>query len=143
LSIVYSYATSQIPSHVIGDPLGAKVFPYLLSIALIAAALLLLFETYRTKRQEASKTDEESRKEKRHLAVVGAVVSWTILFVVLLEPLGFLLSTSLYLVVFMTCLNSKQKLLRNIVVSAVFSAAFYMLLVKGLGVTLAKGILHF
>jgi putative tricarboxylic transport membrane protein len=142
LAVVYFYATSQIPSYEVGDPLGAKVFPTLLGIGLVLAALLLLFETYKTKSRENSEKERESKKERRHLVIVGSVVCWTIIFIILLEYLGFLLSSMVYLIVFMTCLNSKKVWL-HMGVSVVFSVALYILLAKGLGVTLPKGILYY
>jgi putative tricarboxylic transport membrane protein len=142
LASVYAYGTSKLPSYEIGDPLGGKVFPYLLIIGLVLATILLLFETNKTRSRETSEREKEPRNTRKNLIVIGLVVFWTIIFIMLLEPMGFLLSTSIYLIVFMTYLNSK-KLWLHIIVSVMFSVALYTLLVKGLGVTLAKGIVYF
>ena len=45
LAVVYFYATAQIPSLEIGDPLGPKAFPRLLGILLLVAVVMLFFET--------------------------------------------------------------------------------------------------
>lgn len=141
LSIVYIYATSQLASYEVGDPLGSKVFPFLLGTGMVLAALLLLLETYRA-RGKGSHRGEKGSKKNRHLAVIGAVVCWTVIFIMSLESLGFLLSTSVYLIVFMSYLNPK-KILLHIIVSIVVSGTLYAVLVKGLGVSLAKGIVYF
>ena len=44
LTAVYFYATAQIPTLEIGDPLGPKAFPRLLGIGLLITAGLLFFE---------------------------------------------------------------------------------------------------
>ena len=50
LAAVYFYATAQIPSLEIGDPLGPKAFPRLLTAVLIVAVLLLIAEMIVSKR---------------------------------------------------------------------------------------------
>ena len=142
LAIVYLNGTYQIPSYDVGDPLGAKFFPVMLGIGLVIATLLLLFETYKAYRGENSQIKIRSRKDKRNLILIGSVVCWTIIFIILLEPLGFLLSSAIYLVVFMSFLNPKKFFL-NLIVSMAFIISFYILLSKGLGVPLSEGIVYF
>ena len=50
LAAVYFYATSQIPSLEIGDPLGPKAFPRLLGIGLLITAGILLMEILRARK---------------------------------------------------------------------------------------------
>ena len=64
LAAVYLYATAQIPTLEIGDPLGPKAFPILLGIALIAAAILLFVETLKKSREPGTEVPRESL---RHL----------------------------------------------------------------------------
>ena len=45
LAAVYFYATEQIPTLQIGDPMGAKAIPRLLGIALLVSAGLLWLES--------------------------------------------------------------------------------------------------
>src|SRR3990172_6029774 len=47
LTAVYFYATAQIPSLEIGDPLGPKAFPRLLGIGMLFTAGLLFVEMWR------------------------------------------------------------------------------------------------
>ena len=44
VAAVYFYATAQIPTLDIGDPLGPKAFPRLLGVCLLLTGALLLFE---------------------------------------------------------------------------------------------------
>ena len=50
LAAVYFYATAQIPSLEIGDPLGPKAFPRLLGIGLLVTAGMLFMEMWKAKK---------------------------------------------------------------------------------------------
>ena len=50
LAGVYYWATTQIPTLEIGDPLGPKAFPYLLTIGLLISAAMLLGEMIKAKK---------------------------------------------------------------------------------------------
>ena len=50
LAGVYFYATEQLPSLEIGDPLGPKAFPRLLGIGLVITAIVLLLEILRARK---------------------------------------------------------------------------------------------
>ena len=47
LAGVYFWATAQIPSLELGDPLGPKAFPRMLGVGLLIAAAMLLAEIVR------------------------------------------------------------------------------------------------
>src|SRR5690242_14979838 len=94
LAAVYLYATSQIPTLEIGDPLGPKAFPILLGIALILAAILLFFETLKA---EPAATDKAPAGSRKHWWLIGAVVGWTALYFGLFDRLGYLIATIVYL----------------------------------------------
>ena len=53
VAAVYFYATAQIPTLDIGDPLGPKAFPRLLGVCLLGTAALLLFEMIKDAAQRA------------------------------------------------------------------------------------------
>ena len=76
LAAVYLYATAQIPTLEIGDPLGPKAFPRLLGIALIAAAILLFVETFKADKESGEKAP---RGSLHHLWLIGGVTAWTAL----------------------------------------------------------------
>jgi putative tricarboxylic transport membrane protein len=135
LAAVYLYATAQIPSLEIGDPLGPKAFPRLLGIALIAAALLLFFET----RKAGASTDEKApRGSLHHLWLIGGVIAWTALYFGVFDLAGYLLSTTIYLLV-LTSVFNRGKRMANILTSVLFALGSYILFVGILGVSLAKG----
>src|ERR1700682_289518 len=104
LAGVYFYATEQLPSLEIGDSLGAKAFPRLLGIALVITAFVLLLEILRGRKTAPVATTTEPSKRGAYWAV-GAAAIWTRFYFMLFEPLGYVASTSIYLLVLTAYFN--------------------------------------
>jgi putative tricarboxylic transport membrane protein len=138
---LYLYATFQIPSLEVGDPLGSKAFPMVLGIGLVLAALFLFGEKTHA-RGQVHDAEQDQRDGRKSLFVVGVVACWTLIFFMLFESLGFLLSSLPYFFVLMVYFNHKKWLI-NAIVSVVFSVAAYTLFAKVLDVALPKGLLYF
>lgn len=141
LAAGYLYATSQLPLLTNVDPVGPKAFPVLIGIGLIVSASLLLFETIRAKGklQEKEKLPDEARPP---LLLVGGVASWTLIYFLLFQPLGFLVSTTIYLFAFMSYFN-RNRWYTNALVAVLFTVVMYALFVKVLDIALADGVLSF
>lgn len=137
LAAVYLYATAQIPTLEIGDPLGPKAFPRLLGIALIAAAILLFVETLKAD-AEAETTANAPRGSLQHLWLVGGVIAWSALYFGVFDLAGYLVSTMVYLLA-LTSVFNRGKRTANILTSVLFALGSYVLFVEILGVSLAKG----
>jgi putative tricarboxylic transport membrane protein len=139
LAAVYLYATAQIPSLEIGDPLGPKAFPVLLGIALIAAAILLMIETLKA---DGARTSGIARESRRHLWLIGGVTLWTALYFGVFDRAGYLVATTVYLLALMAVFN-RGKRLANALTSVLWSVGSYVLFVKVLGVALPAGLFGF
>ncbi len=138
LAGAYLYATSRLPLLKSTDPMGPRVFPVLLGVALALGAVLLLVETIRGKKQVHKKESQDESQE--HPKVLWAVLAWTIVFLLIFEPLGFVVSTALYVLPMMVCFNPK-KWWANTMTSVLFPIGVYILFVKFLGVMLPKGVI--
>lgn len=143
IAVIYLYATTQIPTLDIGDPLGPKAFPLLLGIALLLAAGLLGLEL---RRGRATQTDEADAPapppfELKIIGVLLIVVFWTGCYYLVFERLGYILATVLYLLPLMAWFN-RGKWLANIASALLFTGFTYFLFVK-LEVRLPPGPLPF
>lgn len=142
---LYLWATAQIPSLEIGDPLGPKAFPDLLGIGLLLAAALLFAETIKKKDAPAKPVSEATaeaaaKEERGHLIVIAAVCVWTALYYAVFEQLGYIVSTTIFLFGLTSYFN-RGKWLTNAITVVLFAIGSYALFVDVLGVTLAPGIL--
>ncbi|MEO7728255.1 MAG: tripartite tricarboxylate transporter TctB family protein [Burkholderiales bacterium] len=142
LAAVYLYATTRIPTLEIGDPLGPKAFPNLLGIALILAAILLFIETLKAGKSDQPVAPAAPRENMRHLWMIGGVVMWTAIYFGVFDLAGYLLTTTIYLLV-LTSVFNRGKWRANVLTSVLFALGSYVLFVKILGVTLPKGMQPF
>lgn len=143
---IYFWATSQIPTLEIGDPLGPKAFPRLLGVGLLIAAAMLLAEMIKESKAPKEQPGEETaatepQDTSSYKIVAGAVVV-TGTYFALFEPLGYAVSTSLFLLV-MTSYFHKGKTWTNVLTSLLYGFLSYYAFTKLLGVNLPSGILPF
>ncbi len=147
LAAVYFYATEQIPTLQIGDPMGAKAIPRVLGIALLVAGGLLLLEMRLAAREqkvaEKSVTTEETPAEGNgQYWVVALVVLWTVVYFLVFEWLGYVIASSVYLFALMAYFN-RNKWTANVLTSVLFSLGSYLAFTKLFDVQLAPGLLPF
>jgi putative tricarboxylic transport membrane protein len=140
LAAVYFAATEQLPSLEIGDPLGPKAFPRLLGVALIITAVMLLLEILRA-RKTAPAAGTQSATDPGAYKVVAAAAAWTLVYFLVFELLGYVISTMIYLLALMAYFN-KGKWVANVLTAILFSLISYWMF-KVLGVNLARGIMPF
>ncbi len=142
LAGIYFWATAQIPTLEIGDPLGPKAFPRLLGVGLLIAAAMLLAEMLKARKSPRAAAPKEEPHDTSTVKVVVGVVVVTGIYFALFEPLGYATSTSLFLLA-MTHYFNKGKLWTNVLTSLLYGFASYYIFTKLLGVNLPSGILPF
>ena len=143
LAGLYFYATQQIPSLEIGDPLGPKAFPRLLGIGLLFTAGLLLWEILKARQKQVEgQPNGTAAISKSDFLVVGGVAVWTWLYFLSFERLGFIIATAIYLLGLTNFFN-RGKWIANVLTSILFPIITYVMFTKGLGVSLARGVLPF
>ncbi len=141
LAGVYFWATAQIPSLELGDPLGPKAFPRMLGVGLLIAAAMLLLEMLRERKKVKTERAPAWTWEP-HDWIVVAISVWTALYILVFEPLGYMLSTVIYLLA-LTAYFNRGRWLMNVLTSVLFVVISYFAFTKLLGVNLAPGILPF
>lgn len=137
----YLYATTLIPTLEIGDPLGPKAFPRLLGLCLLIGAALLFIEMWKERKAAAPAPEAHDPSDPRHLWVLAGVVVWTGLYYVSFQPVGYVLSTMIYLLALMAWFN-RGRWIANVATSVLFAALSYYMFLK-LDVRLPQGILPF
>lgn len=142
LAGVYFWATQQIPSLEIGDPLGPKAFPRLLLIGLLITAAMLLGEIIRDGKAAKAPAPSENKEEKTTGVVVAAVVATAIYFLAF-EHAGYMLTTTLYLLAMFHFFHRKGRWMTNVLTAVIYGVGSYFIFTSALGVNLPKGFLPF
>jgi len=140
-ALIYLYADAQLPKLEIGDPLGPKVFPAMVGIGLLVSGLLLLFEI-RKKRVQVAKDPHALREERLHRMILVSMAVWTAVYYFAFEPVGYLISTMVYMLPVLTYFN-RGRWLMNAMVSVGFTLVAYAVFAKFLQVSMPHGIFAF
>jgi putative tricarboxylic transport membrane protein len=144
LATVYLVADMHLPETRISDPLGPKAFPALVAIGLIGSAVLLLLERASRARHEGTAVaaaHDESQPANRPLVLIG-MVAWTALYYACFNPVGYLISTVVFLFGLLSCFH-RGHVKTNLAVAFGFAILFDLLFSKVLGVPMPNGILPF
>lgn len=125
-----------LPNASIGNPIEPKIFPLLLGIGTTICGIILTIIEGR-KKTAGKETKKENGKGLSHdskLIIYTCVVA--LVYALLFEPIGYVLSTILFMGAMLFALNGKEKWKTNIIVSLGFSIGIYILFLKLLGIPL-------
>lgn len=125
--------------------IDSAFFPIVLAVALAVLSIILLVQGVR-KVRKAGKSDDsekEPESEKKDFACVLETFGLSIIYVLLLQPLGFVLSSIAYLFFQIIVLSPKSKIrpVKMLIVSIVASVVVYVIFRDGLTLMLPNGIL--
>lgn len=150
VGVVYFAATFRIQAT--NDPVGPETLPRIVGIALIVLGLFIGGTAFREKRVTdveaamlAAGSDDDDLPDEpedppvqlsKLFTYLGLFTAYALLFI----PLGFLLSTTLFLFA-LTMIYNRGAWKRNIIYSAVFAVVVYYAFKEGLGVFLPAGLI--
>lgn len=146
--------TYNISSLAFSDGLGPAYTPRVVLICLIVmTALLILRETVRLIRKAAADKkpateavpDAEAKKQNEMLVRGAVSIVSLVVFVLLIQPLGFVISSILYVIsqMFMTAPKEKRRPILFIVVAVVVVLVTYLFFKNVTHIALPSGILSF
>jgi putative tricarboxylic transport membrane protein len=137
IAAVYFYATTLIPTLEIGDPLGPKAFPRLLGVCLLIAAGLFFLEMWKDRKAQQPSPASGAR-DLRHLWAIAGVSVWMGIYYSVFEKLGYVVATTIFLLVLMAWFN-RGKWLANVLSAVLFCILSFVMFVK-LDVNLPRGV---
>jgi putative tricarboxylic transport membrane protein len=150
LAGAYIYSTTQITELDFGDPIGPRMFPYVIAGIMLIGAAMVLMESVAKHREtipqgEPATIDEIAdmpADRPGHVWMLAAVSGWVILYILVFERVGYVISTSVFIFGLVAYFN-KGKWITNIAVSVLVSIGAYLLFHRLLSVGLPAGMLAF
>ncbi len=140
------YATTQIRVFAAMEGLSSRFFPRVIIAIMAILGLFLIY--FDLKRAKGYTQPEEDSQKKKGISVGDQCVLETMVallaYVALLDPIGFIPTTIVYLIVQMTILSSKpskKDLLLFALIAVVSSVGIYFLFTKAFYLMLPAGIL--
>lgn len=133
---------SQIPNIKISNfaPINSAFFPKLCCVILAVLALQQLINGVRTLKSNWAEGDEA---DKTDYMCVAQTFGMTIVYVALLDPLGFIISSIIYLFfqISILCPKAEFKPIKFLIISVITSLVIFVVFKNGLGLMLPRGIL--
>lgn len=123
-----------------GDPVGPRIFPYVVGTGMIVLAVLLAIATMRGDIAEAEEGEDVDLTSPTDWVTVAKLLGVLVLNLVLVNILGWAITGALLFAGCAWALGSKT-LLRDLVVGAVMSVGSWYFFYVGLDVPLSPGIL--
>jgi putative tricarboxylic transport membrane protein len=138
---VYLHAAQDIPSLMLGDVVGPRFFPELVGIGLMIAGLLLMYETWRKHSRFGEAADGANvEKSKKAQKIILCALLWTIVYYAAFEPVGYIISTIVYIFCLL-CYFNRVKWWHNAIYTVMFTGVAYAIFDKFLNVVLPSGLL--
>ncbi len=141
VGIIYFIATRNLPETAVSDPIGPKVFPTIVSIGMILVGMILVLKKeVLTEKNRAVVVKWPADKEI--VINIGYTCVAGLVFGLLLEPVGYLICSFLFMTAMMFITNG-LRVFYNIAVGLIFSCGTYGVFFSLLEVSLPRGILAF
>jgi putative tricarboxylic transport membrane protein len=143
---VYFYETEQIELLAFGDPIGPRLFPYIVGTLFVIGAAVLAFETLRPMVEDAqaegaaAPSFAERRTTRRVYWMIAAVSAWLLLYAIAFDRIGYVLCSVIFLAG-LTFYFHPRKWFVNSAISILLPVVTYVVFHNFLNVSLPAGIL--
>lgn len=139
---LYTVGILQIPLLGFGDPLGPRLLPSMLAAALAAVGVALLIEGRDLQTLRADYARFSAYVRQTDFRIVASVVIWTGCYFAAFSPIGYLVSTAVFLLGLILVFHRGSRI-AGAAVALLFAAGSYLLFSGLFGVALPRGILPF
>ena len=134
--IGYTVMAYSLPKAAIGDPMAAAYFPIMLGVGMTILGICLFVNEVRNQETAGPKT----KKTGKGMAYDTKMIIFTcvvgVVYGLIFNMLGYVLSTFLFLGALLFALNGKEKWKSNIIVALSFSVVIYLIFQKLLQIPL-------
>jgi putative tricarboxylic transport membrane protein len=142
-ALIYTFMAFRLPEPASNSVvIGPSVFPGTIGVLLIITSVILMIngwlETRQTKTKQETKEASQEEGEQQDKRKVFLISLFLLGYIVLFVPLGYLLSTALFILCVTLYLDRKHWI-RNVIFSVAFPVTVYFLFDRVLSVYLPVG----
>jgi putative tricarboxylic transport membrane protein len=119
-SAIYTIGAWLLPDASIGNPMAPKYFPLLIGIMGIVFSVLLTAQGIRKKTP-----DKKVKRDEKYWLIILALIGCCLVYAFILEKLGFIVSTSLFLGAMLFIVNGRKGWIVNIITAVIYSAGVF------------------
>lgn len=140
LGLFYTITAMLLPKMTLGDKLGPKVFPYVVgTIAIITGIALLLQD--RNPAKKSKKAEFGFVKYKSVWIRIALISIAGIVFGLIIDSVGYMLSTAAFMFVVSILIN-KKRYVQNLIIAVLFAVITYFVFAVALKLSLPRGFLE-
>lgn len=143
LGVIYMISTINLEYEKTGYSAGPKMYPYIVGCFIILLGVVLLIKEMRTPRESRITLPKLDNEGKTVLIRIAITALMGIIYGLILDPVGYLISTTLFMLGLMFMINSLERWKRNIIVSVGFSLVTYIGFATLLHLSLPRGLFSF
>lgn len=134
---IYSISAYNLPRATVGNPIAPILFPLGLGVTMFIFGIILFIKETKNERGLAK---EKRKNQKKSLSSSGKLVIITclssIIYALLFERIGYVLSTFLFMGLILFAINGKANWKTNVLVAVCFSVGIYFIFLKLLSIPL-------
>ncbi len=124
--LIYTMGAWRLPRAPVGNPFGPVYFPLGLGLLVSLIGLLMLIQSFKSDQEEHKPTSKRGGYAVRVLIAVSLCVGYALMF----NRLGFVISTFVFLSVFLMFLNGLKKWLLSASVAFLYTIGVWYLFEK-------------
>ena len=138
IGVVYGWQALRLPHASFGTKTGHIIYPVILGSLMILLGLGLVLKELLAKGPKDPKSIPKFGKLTQHGREIGIAILASLGYALIFEPLGYIISTILYLLAVLFLVNGRAKPVRSILVAVLFSIGVYVLFAVFLGIQLPR-----
>ncbi|KYO66990.1 tripartite tricarboxylate transporter TctB family protein [Thermovenabulum gondwanense] len=136
LGLLYTYKALSLPKASIGNPMAPLYFPLSLGVLMILIGVIVVIVEKSTKIISESKKEAIDEKDKGYIKLIIGTIIASIIYAILFDKIGFIISTILFLSFILFMINGKEKWVTNIIVSVLFTFSVWYIFEKLINISL-------
>lgn len=126
-SAIYTIGAWMLPDASIGNPMAPKYFPLLIGGMGLVFSSLLVVQGVRKKTTGSSAGNTGAGRDEKYWLVILELIGCCLVYAFILEKLGFIISTSIFLGAMLFIVNGRKAWIINIVTAVLYSVGTFFI----------------
>lgn len=136
LGMIYSIQAYNLPRATVGNPMAPVIFPLVLGIIMVIFGIILFVKESKKGMKAVDKKEDQKEGISSSSKLIIITCLSSIVYALLFERIGYVLSTFIFMGTILFSLNGKKKWKLNIIVAVCFSVGIYFIFLKLLSIPL-------
>jgi putative tricarboxylic transport membrane protein len=136
--------TYLLPDPAMGDPMGPKLFPLIVGYGAVISGAVLVYREFKAKNKSKKEIISFELESNKGLYIkIALTITIGIIYGLILDPIGYVISTFVFVLSVMSIINNMKRMVENLIVSLSFSVVTYYVFSILLKLSLPRGLLKF